>query len=171
MKNLTYLLFLFSLAFLSYPNGLFADDHDHHNHKEEKHESETHEHEEHEGEKFGPDKAILEVKKDGQQFKLSTAAEKTMGIKSQPPATTEQPYYYKVARSSLVEYQDKIGIYKEGHHWYELLEVTVVQTMDSEVVIYCKELKLSDKVAFLGVGLLRVAHLEASGQGGEGHAH
>ena len=37
--------------------------------------------------------------------------------------------------------------------------------------IESKDLAQNDQIVVNGVGLLRVAHLEASGEGGQGHVH
>lgn len=181
------LLFLLVLAVLSQPETLIAEDNDDHKHdhvKENNHENtkdkEEHgehedehsdEHDEIDGEKFGPDKAILEVKNQGQLFKLSITAEQVMEIKSLAVVATEKDGYFKVPQSSIVEYQDKVGVYRQQKQWYELLNVTITQANNNEVLIFSEALKTSDQVVVSGLGLLRVAHLEASGQGGKGHAH
>ena len=121
--------------------------------------------------RFGPGKAILEVKNDGQLFKLSTHAEQVMGIKLALPVKSPGKHYFKVPKSSIVKYQEKVGIFRKHDNWYELIKIKRVRTVGSDILIYTQKLTSHDQLAVAGVGLLRVAHLEASGQGGEGHAH
>lgn len=165
MKNLplktSFIIFIL-LSLLSH-NALLADDHGHgEEHSEE---------EEHETSRFGPGKAILEVKNEGQYFKLSPVAEKAIGLKSQLPIATDEEHHFKVPQSSIVEYQEYIGIYRKKAGWYELVDVKIIKTTDSESLIYSKNLKSDDQIIFTRVGLLRIAHLEASGQGGEADEH
>ena len=128
-------------------------------------------HGEHESSKFGPGKAILEVKNEGKNFKLSSDSEKVIGIKFKSPISANKKHQFRVPSGSIVEYQENIGIFRKRGDWYELIEADVVETIKNESLIYSKKLDINDKVIFAGVGLLRVAHLEASGQGGKGHAH
>lgn len=158
------------------------DNHDEDNHEHDEHSDghskdshDTHGegegHDEHESSKFGPGKAILEVKNEGQNFKLAMAAEQVMGIKSQLPVLTEEPHHFKVPRNSIVEYQEKIGLFRKRDGWYELIDARIIKTVNGESLVYSENLSVHDQIIYSGVGLLRVAHLEASGQGGKGHAH
>lgn len=158
------------------------DDHGHddeekgHDHsKEDKHKHGEEEgghadHDEHEVSKFGAGKAILEVNGEGKRFRLAKGAIKTMELKS---VKLESPSngVYEVPASSVVDFQDEIGVYKRNGDWFELVEIKVVQRGKYAAKIKTKELSAGDEIVNTGVALLRVAHLEASGQGGKGHVH
>lgn len=193
MKNIfSYMIFfILSCGFVLSSGFLFAEEHqhsheehevhlddDHHQHAEEnhEHEKEGHEHHEdehgeHEGSKFGPGKAILEVKHEGERFKLSPDAEKVMGIKIQTLVNTDKTKTFSVPKGSIVYYQEKTGVYREHDSWYELIDIMVTEINSNEMLISSEKLNAHDQIVVSGLGLLRVAHLEASGQGGQGHAH
>ena len=144
----------------------------HHDHKkEENHDEATHgEHDDHADSKFGEGKAITEVKGEGKRFKLADTAIKTLGLKS----IKLEPWkngVFEVPTSSVVDFQDEIGIFKRQGDWFELVEVSVVQRGKFGAKIKTNKLVAGDEIVNEGVALLRIAHLEASGQGGQGHVH
>ena len=52
-----------------------------------------------------------------------------------------------------------------------MIHVEVVKRGKYGTQIKSKDLSENDQIVAEGIGLLRVAHLEASGQGGQGHVH
>ena len=127
-------------------------------------------HDDHGGEKFGVGKGIVEVKEGGKHFKLSKDAMKTLKLDTVrlDPATKGT---YEVPTKSVVTHQGKTGVYRKKGAWFEMISVQVVKRGKYGAQIKSKKLSRDDLVVSEGVGLLRVAHLEASGQGGKGHVH
>lgn len=142
-----------------------GDDHKHH---EDKHGHSGHDH--HGGSKFGEGKAIVEVKKEGKLFKLATGAIKTLKLQTIDLDSSKKGVF-EIPASAVVDFQDEIGIYRRNGDWFEMVEVKVVQRGKYSAKIKSSKLVKNDKIVSQGVALLRVAHLEASGQGGQGHVH
>lgn len=145
------------------------DDHKDHDHgAKDKHSSSGHD--DHGEEKFGKGKAILEVKKEGKLFKLAAGAIKTLKIES-IKLDSDTNNTYEVPASSVVDFQDEIGVYKRKGNWFELVDIKIINMGKYSSRIQSKNLSKGDEIISKGVALLRVAHLEASGQGGKGHVH
>ncbi len=151
---------------------------DHEGHEEEGHSDHKGEgHDEHEGgghddhgaSAFGKDKAITRVEHDGERFELNEKAEKLLKI-----ITTEikaQGKKFVIPKSALVTFRDEYGVYVKRGKAYQLLETKKIVKSEKQVSIELDDAGPSEFVVTQGVGLLRVAHLQASGQGGEGHVH
>ena len=124
----------------------------------------------HEASKFGKDKAIEEVKNGGRQFKLGKSAIKTLKLKT---IKLDSPVAgaFEVPSSSIVDFQKEIAVYRKTGSWFELVEVSVIRRAKYSTQIKSKKLSKGDEIVNTGVSLLHVAHLEASGQGGQGHVH
>lgn len=174
------------------PSGsVFAvegDDHheDHEHESDQKSEHEDGEHEEHEEvghedhgdheehgeheEAFGEGKAVTAVKGDGQFFKLSELALTTLEIKT-GELDQIKGNQFEIPSGALVRFQNERGVYRVSEGWFELVKVKVISEHKAGIVVESSKLAGSDKIAVGGVPLLRVAHLQASGQGGKGHAH
>ncbi len=156
-------------------SGEHADhnEEDSHGHAEESGE-EGHGHEE-ESAKFGPGKAILAVKNEGQKFQLSPESINFLKISFEKISSStnlkESIQNFEIPSIALVSFQSKKGVFVSRDGWIELIEVKILQKKEGQLVIDSKKLKTEDLVAVKGVAFIRVAHLEASGQGGEGHAH
>jgi hypothetical protein len=71
----------------------------------------------------------------------------------------------------VVDFQNKLGVYKRKGDWFEMVTIQVVHRGKYSAQIKSSKLFKSDQIVSHGVPLLRVAHLEASGQGGQGHVH
>lgn len=181
MKSLigTSLVFLTIMVALTYTANS-ADNHKHgqneledeekHQEKKDKGHQESEEHG-HESSKFGEGKAITEVKGEGKAFKLSDRAERVMEIKAHTFRGNESKGVFTIPLAALVEFQDEQGIFVRRDGWYTLVEVKVIKNEKDLVTIQSHDLSLADEIITGGVPLLRVAHLEASGKGGEGHGH
>lgn len=102
---------------------------------------------------------------------LSKKAEEVMGILTTRVRKIAGENHFWIPIASLVEYQEHLGVYRKTKGWYELLRVKSIRRDGQQLLIGAKKLRAKDQVASAGVGLLRVAHLQASGQGGHGHAH
>lgn len=144
-----------------------------HGHSEEKG-GDGHGHEE-ESSKFGPGKAILAVQDEGKKFKLSPESTSFLKIGFEKIKRTSEkkntPPAFEIPLTALVSFQAKMGIFVLEDGWIELVELKILSRTDKSAVIESKSLHEGDEIAVQGVPFLRVAHLEASGQGGEGHAH
>lgn len=142
------------------------DDHD--SHKGEKHGHSDHG--DHGAPKFGKGKAIVEVKKEGKFFKLATGAIKTLKVQTIKLDSSNNKVF-EIPASAVVDFQDEIGIYRRNGDWFEMVEVKLIQRGKYSAKIKSSHLAKNNQIVSQGVALLRVAHLEASGQGGQGHAH
>lgn len=132
------------------------------------HGADEHEHGSHD-EKLGEGKAIIEIKRDGDRFRLSTEAIALIGIQSET-IEADATGIYRFDRSALVFYGNNVGLYTNQDDWFEIVELSDVSIKGQSVELGAKT-KLNGKVVTKGVALLRVAHLEATGQGGQGHVH
>ena len=138
-----------------------------HKNSEEEH---VHGEAEHEESSFGEGKGILEVKKGGKKFKLAENVIKTLNIQSVKIGPLSEGAI-DVPATTVVDFQDEFGVYLQKGRWFELIEVKVLRRNKKTVTIVSKELAEADEIVNEGLALLRVAHLQASGQGGKGHAH
>lgn len=78
---------------------------------------------------------------------------------------------FKIPKKSLVYFQNKTGIYVKENHHFKLIEVVSFQLQGQFAFVQSEELSDGDEVVVSGVSFVRIAHLEATGQGGQGHAH
>ncbi len=105
-----------------------------------------------------------------EEFEISQKAELTLGIKTIEIKKLRK-YLFEIPIQSIVYFAEDKGVYRfDGHH-YQLIKIKVRKSYKSKVKIESKELKKGDKIVIQGVPLLRVVHLQESGEGGEGHAH
>ena len=125
---------------------------------------------EHGEESFGKGKAITAVYNEGEKFKLSSESEKLLGIKATPLKQSDNGKF-KISNDSLVRYQNHLGVFIKEDGWFVLINLDNVKQTETYVLIESSRLKDGMQVVSSGVPLLRVAHLQASGQGGKGHAH
>ncbi|MBP7864005.1 hypothetical protein KA183_20135 [bacterium] len=127
-------------------------------------------HDEHENKQFGKNKAITKVENEGERFELSSSAEKILKIEvSEFKANAKGTFL--VPASSIVNFRDESGIYIKRGDAYQLLETRSLKNQGSMVEVKPEGAGSSERVVTAGVALLRVAHLQASGEGGEGHVH
>jgi len=126
-------------------------------------------HDEHGGSKFGPGKAITEVREKDQAFQLSKKATALLRIKTKNIRFSKGQA--RLPEKSLVEFQQHTAFYRFREGWYELVEVKLLARKGRYVFVEAQGLKNRQKIVVSGVPLLHVAYLEASGQGGKGHAH
>lgn len=138
---------------------------DTHGHKEEGHDD----HEE-SSPKFSKGKAIEEVKEGGKHFKLSEKALTALDIIFGDISRTG-PALFTVPNTAIVYFQDETGVYVQRGGWFEMIEVSVKETKGSSSILTTDKLNTEDRVVINGVPFLRIAHLEAQGQGGQGHVH
>lgn len=138
---------------------------DEHGHEEEGHGDEHGE----ASASVGPGKAVIEIKNEGQALKLSPQAQAK--IKIEFAQVSRQGELFVIPKSALLEYQASTAIYRLSQDGFiELTPVTVIKR-DTKQVTVKAALSSFEKIVVRGVPLLRAAQLEASGQGGEGHAH
>ena len=170
-----YLILFLSLGLALPALSEEGHDHDHDHHEEEHHdEHEDHDdhddHDDHGASGVGEGKAILEVQEEGKRFKLSKNSKEFLKI-STVPIEALGGRQYRVPSSALVSYQKHRGIYVFSNEWFEIKEVKVISSDSESAFVAAGEIKAGSQVAITGLGFLRAAHLQASGQGGQGHAH
>ncbi len=118
-------------------------------------------------------KAILEIEDDGNRFKLSSLSIKSIKLKYKQCEKIGKSKI-KIPKEALVSFGNEYGVFVHKADWFELVEVSVEsKSADSRIVSasYFSNTKTPCEIVVSGVPLLRVAQLEASGEGGEGHAH
>lgn len=104
------------------------------------------------------------------EFEISPKAIKLMKIET-APLKMKKSNSFIIPNSALVSYGEKYGVYKfDGEH-FKLIALTNIKKVNSVFKSQSKVLKNGDLIAVKGVPLLRVTHLQVSGQGGEGHGH
>lgn len=145
-------------------NGHSHDDSEHSNHEDD-------DHDEHGADSFGEGKAIVEVQNEGESFKLAKEAQDLMGLKYSIVERGPTREGFAVPSEALVYFNDEKGVFVKNGQWFELVEVEIVRKGPSQTIVSSNHLSTGQKVVVAGTGLLRVAHLQASGQGGKGHAH
>ncbi len=164
------------------PDHKEKDDHNEdsehgHEGKDDHGKGEHHDDHEEKSAKFGPGKAVLAVRDEGKSFKLSDESTQFLELKfSSPKAASltgaeKNSVAFEVPFSSLVFFQTEKGIYIREDGWIELIHVKIIKRNRDIAIVQSKGLSLNSEIAIHGVALLRAAELEASGQGGEGHAH
>lgn len=134
-----------------------------HGHKE----GEEDEEEEEGAASVGPGKAITAASKQT-GIQLSEKAVQTLGLKT---TTIESQNIHRLSPKAVVSFQDEMGVYRLRSGWYKLIEIEISSKSAQEIVVKSAELKPGDQIVTEGVGLLRVAELEAFGGSGEGHGH
>lgn len=122
------------------------------------------------GSGIGPGKAILEVADEGNKFKLSKESESFLKIKTSTIEALGDDSF-RIPKQSVVSYQNSKGVYLKSGDWFEIRSIKVLSTQGENAVVTGKNMNSSSMVASAGLGFLRAAHLQASGQGGKGHAH
>jgi len=104
------------------------------------------------------------------EFEISAKAIKLMKIES-APLKIKELNSFTISTSALISYGEKYGVYKfDGEH-FKLIPLASVKKGKSVFKGNSKLLKNGDLIVVKGAPLLRVAHLQVSGQGGEGHGH
>lgn len=131
------------------------------------------EHDHHDGPPgVGDDQAIRAVKDHGRRFQLSPEAIETIGIRTEPLRPQGNAVKRWIApRSSLVAHQDEYSVYLFDGSWITAVRVDVLSRTDRQVILRGPRLNAGDRLITVGVALVRLAQLEASGKGGKGHAH
>lgn len=162
-----------------------ADEEEQHNHDQHKEhgakeaeEAHAHEdehghgdHDDHADEGFGENKAIVEVMDEGDRFRLHTESIKFLNLEF-ASVTRRKENEYTVPSSALVRFQNHTGIYRViGSDVFEMLHLDVLSEKEGRAIVKSENLKPEDRVVTSKLGNLRAAQLQASGQGGEGHAH
>ena len=159
------------------------DDHDHKHGEEDDHSNHSDDGNEHEGhtghdghgehgdEGFGEGKAITEVRNEGESFKLADEAQSLLGLGYNTIKKSVSNNVYIVPTKSIIYFNDEKGIFVKNNGWFKLVDVKLVKKDSKWSQVRSRDLSLGQKIVVSGTGLLRVAHLQASGQGGQGHAH
>lgn len=103
-------------------------------------------------------------------IRLSDQAIQRLGIQTHKIATLP----LKIPRSSLVFFQEDIGVYRLRKGWFKLVELKNFSPSPTGIHFIptdSAEFKIGDHIVVSGAALLRVAELDAFGGGEEGHGH
>lgn len=150
------------------------DDHKEHTANQDDHADEDSDgHGDHDDHEKKQSKTILEIQNEGRKFKLSKSAISTLKLKYLPCKFINKNKV-SIPRASLVNFRKEFGVFVHSLDWFELVEVSIESDKKSEYIVSSptfSNLKNSCEIVVSGVPLLRVAQLEASGEGGQGHAH
>jgi len=119
---------------------------------------------------FGEGKAIVAVRNDGRQFQLSEESSKFLGVAT-APLRVVSPGVVSIKRDELVEYMSDVGIFVSNENWIELKKAEIIGERSDELTIKVPGLKPGDQLVISPLKTLRAAQLQASGEGGKGHAH
>jgi len=158
-------LSLLLLMFIATSHAYASENKSEHNsHKADTHEEENHSHNESEA------KGNHDEEEDENHFELSKKAIKLMEIETIKVDKSKKEIF-SIPKSALVKYGEKYGVYKYDGEHFELIEIDKIITKKSSITFRSKLLNGEDQIVVKGVPLLRVSHLQASGQGGEGHGH
>ena len=95
-------------------------------------------------------------------MRLTETAIQTLELVKAPLAGTGS---FTLPLSAVVYYEDNRGVFRFRDGWYKLVKIQIIKKMDKTMLISSSELLASDQVITQGVGLLRVAELEAQGGG------
>lgn len=114
-------------------------------------------------EQFGDNKAITAVKNEGEEFKLSKESIKTLGLTYGEIIVEEDSKHSIIPKESLIRYMNVRGIYINRDGWFKLLKLKILKKKKDKLVVSIKGVMKSDKLVVTNVGLLRVAHIHASG--------
>jgi|GEM_PF-2916816 len=143
-------------------------DHTHHSHKEDSHATKPHD--QPNDHKHGSPEKDDHDDENKNRFELSKKAIKLMKIEVAKLKSLKKEKF-SAPRSALLRFGEKYGIYKYDGEHFELIEISNVLIKKSSIIFKAKKINAHDQVVIQGVPLLRVSHLQASGQGGQGHAH
>lgn len=146
------------------------DDHDEHEHGES--EKGAHKHDdEHGAESFGEDKAIVEVMDEGNKFRLHVESIRFLNLEHATVIHLKEQEH-SIPSSALVRFQNHTGVYRViGDDVFEMIHLDVLKEEDGRAHVKSQKLRSDDRLVVSKLGNLRAAQLQASGQGGEGHAH
>jgi hypothetical protein len=100
-------------------------------------------------------------------FCLSESAIKAIGVRAVFPGAKSP---YEIPRKCLVHYQEHIGIYRIRKNCFKLIPIHIPTFAQNSVHFNTKEIVHGDQIACSGLGLLRVAELQAFGGLDGGHA-
>lgn len=114
----------------------------------------------------GPGKAVTEADPD-QGLKLSEKTIQLFEVATKPLGA----FPFSVPISSLVYYQEEIGVYRLRDGWFKLIEVKLLSKSGKQAMLESSDLMSADQIVIQGAALLRVAELDAFNGGEEGHGH
>lgn len=114
-------------------------------------------------EQFGEKKAISKVRNEGEEFKLSKESFQTLGIILREIKSSGESNKITIPKESLVKYMNIRGIYINREGWFKFLKLKVLSNKGPEYEVLVHGVKNGDKIVVKNVGLVRVAHIHASG--------
>lgn len=112
----------------------------------------------------GEGKAIVAIRNGGRQFQLSKESTEFLGITWLTIGKRLKSKELTTLERYLVTYQNSIGIYiRSERGWIELKEIRVIKKNGESVVVIIDGVSMKDQLATNKLGMLRAAHLQASG--------
>lgn len=96
-------------------------------------------------------------------FKLLPNALKNIGVVTKPVEIVAGMYTFP--SSALVHSLDQLVVYRLRNGWFKLIPVDLIREETDQISFRSSEIQAGDQVAIQGVGLLRVADMEAFGGG------
>lgn len=161
-------MLLFGLAFLAHP-ALSESGHDEKEHSHQEGETQADEHEE-EGSvsNVGPDKGVLEASK-AKGFKLTKEAVAHLGIKAVAPK--KEGDYFLLPKSALVSVMRERFIYTLNDGFYKPVEIIVVRSSGSQILVKPEHGEITGQVATEGVHFLRNIEVDVFSGDEGGHHH
>ena len=116
-----------------------------------------------ENEQFGDNKAITAIRNEGEEFKLSKESVKTLGLIFIEINIDQDSKNIIIPKESLNKYMNIRGVYINRDGWFKLLKLKILKKHKDKLVVSIRGIMKSDKLVVTNVGLLRVAHIHASG--------
>ncbi len=127
-------------------------------------------HEEHGVEAFGQGMAIEAIAGEGARFRLSQKAVDLLKIKVRTLGVRSAKGF-QLPFSALVQFQQNQAVYLWQDRWATLVLVQTQRDEEGDWWVQAPQLQKDSQVVIFGNALLRIAQLQALGQGGQGHAH
>lgn len=108
-----------------------------------------------------PGKAVFEISSE-LGMRIADKALKNIEVKTVEIDTTSD---HSVPLSSLVHFQDQVGVYQLRQGWFKLINIQIIKKYGLQAIIRSSELKAKDEIVVSGAELLRVAEMDAFGSG------
>lgn len=159
-------MFLFALIFLTLP-AFSESEHDEKEHQEGETQGDEHE-EEGSVSNVGADKGVLEALK-AKGFKLTKEAVSHLGIKSVAP--NKEGDSFLLPKSALVSVKRERFIYTLNDGFYKPVEISVVRSNVSQILVKPEHGKITGQVVTEGVHFLRNIEVDVFSGDEGGHHH
>jgi len=104
-------------------------------------------------------------------FKLSDKAASVINLKTASISKSKKDSF-NIPTTAVLFYSNKKAVYRKKDHHYELIEILITSKTNykNKTQIKSSKLKDGDEIVINGVPLLRISHIQLTGQGGS-HSH